>query len=303
MDIVAKYKESRNRLFVQAGINPESKIVAADGPVKHIHYLEMGTGKPLIVVHGGGSHSSEWINILKPLSEQFHLYVVDRPGCGLTDTFNYNGVNFQISAVEFLGSFMDAVGLDQANFMANSMGGYFSICFALAHPERVEKLLFIGAPAGLNLWVPYMMRLMGLKGINKILMNTVGKPSISNLKAIHKQILVADINNVSEAYLQHCYYNQVLPGTAKSFRTLLETVLTLQGFRKDLHLVDQLNKLKIPVYFVWGDKDAFEKPDTGAQKASSIEKQKFQVVENAGHCPWFDQPDKCVSAILYMLQD
>ena len=63
----------------------ERKFIEINGRVKKIHYLELGQGDPLILVHGGLSHSSEWINILKPLSAHFNLFVVDRPGHGLSD--------------------------------------------------------------------------------------------------------------------------------------------------------------------------------------------------------------------------
>src|SRR5680860_99694 len=102
MDIIAKYRETRTLLFKNAEIEPQSKFTITEGPVKKVHYLELGNGKPLVIIHGGGSHASEWINILKPLDEHFHLYVVDRPGHGLTDSFNYRGISFRESAVDFI---------------------------------------------------------------------------------------------------------------------------------------------------------------------------------------------------------
>lgn len=303
MDFIKVYKKSREKLFKDQGIEPISNHVLTDGPVKNVHYLELGIGKPLILIHGGGSHSSEWINILKPLSEHFHLFVVDRPGCGLTDNIDYNGVAFRESAVEFLGSFMDALGLEKAYFMGQSMGGYFSICFAMECPERVERLLLIGAPAGMNLRIPFILRLLGTKGLNRLLVKTVGKPSIKNAKNIHKQLLVTDEKKLTDDYLKHCYHSQLLPGYENGFLTLLENVLTLKGWRKDLYIGNQLHQLKIPVMFVWGDNDAFENPESGKSKASLIQNYKFEVVENAGHCPWLDQPEECVFLIISMLKD
>ncbi len=303
MDVVARYQETRARLFKKAGIEPQSKFVTTNGPVKKVHYLQIGNGDPLIIVHGGLSHSSEWINILKSLADHFNLYVVDRPGHGLTDPIDYRGVDYRNSAVEFLESFIDAIGLTKAKFMGNSMGGYFTMCFALEKPERVEKLLLIGAPAGINLWIPPMLRVLGIRGINRCLMKTIAKPKISGVKNIHKQILVFDIDKVSEDYLEHCYYNQLLPGSLIAFSTLLEKVLTISGWRKELYLGDQLDKLKVPVGFIWGNKDAFESPDTGIHKARAIENFSFEVIENAGHCPWFDQPEQCISSIIKMLNN
>jgi pimeloyl-ACP methyl ester carboxylesterase len=303
MNTVEEYKRTRQILFDKEGIQPLSKTVTTNGPVKNFHYLEIGTGKPLILIHGGGSHSSEWINILKLLSAHYHLYVVDRPGCGLTDSFDYTGVDFRKSAVEFVNSFMNALGLDEALFMGQSKGGYFSICFAIQYPEKVKKLLLIGAPAGMNLWIPLILRLLGTKGVNRFLVNSVGKPSIKNVKKVHKQILVADVEKLSDDYLNHCYYGQLIPGNEKGFLTLLENVLTLAGWKKELYIGDKLHQLEIPVRFIWGEKDAFEKPETGRPKTLVIQDCKFEVVENAGHCPWLDQPEVCTSLISTMLED
>jgi pimeloyl-ACP methyl ester carboxylesterase len=303
MNTIDEYKQTRQILFDKEGIQPHSKVVFTKGPVTRVHYLELGKGKPVILIHGGGSHSSEWINILKSLSDHFHLYVVDRPGCGLSDTFNYRGTDLRQHAVDFVGSFMDALGLGKAVFLAQSMGGYFSICFAMQYPERVEKLCLIGAPAGMNHWIPYILRLMGTRGLNSLLMTTVAKPNLKNAENIHKQILVADVAKLSDNYLKHVVASQLLPGTMKSFSTLLENALTLKGWKSKYYIADKLNQLKIPVGFIWGDKDAFEKPETGKKKAESINDYQFEIVDNAGHCPWLDQPEKCVSLILSMLKD
>ncbi len=301
MDVTAQYLESRNRLFQQAGVSPQSKFVSTDGPVEKVHYLEYGAGRPLIIIHGGLSHSSEWINIMKPLGEHFHLYVVDRPGHGLSDPINYRGLDYRQNAVDFIRSFMDAISVDSAYLMGNSMGGFFSICFALEYTQKVQKLLLIGAPAGMNLWIPLMLRLLGLRGINWLLMKTVAKPSTSGVRDIHKQILVADVDQVSDDYVNNCYHNMLLPGSETAAKTLLESVLTMKGWRKELYLSPQLKKLTMPVYFIWGDEDAFEKPYTGRQKAKEIALHRFEEIPNAGHCPWFDQPERCTELIIEML--
>lgn len=303
MSIPDEFSKSRQILFEKAGIHPQSKLTVSKGPIKKIHYLELGEGKPLILIHGGGSFSGEWINILKPLSEHFHLFVLDRPGCGLSDPFNYRGIDLREHAVEFIRSFMDSVGLKKALIMGQSMGGYFSICFALQYPERVEKLLLIGAPAGMNYWIPYVLRLLGTKGINNILARTVAKPSIKSIINIHKQIIVHDVSKLSDDYLNHVYYSKLLPGTTQSFLSLLENVLTLKGWKKKYYIGDKLNQIKSPVRFIWGEHDAFENPESGKEKTKTIEDIQFEVVKNAGHSAWLDQPKKCTSLIFSMIGD
>lgn len=104
-----------------------------------IHYLEAGSGAPLILIHGGLSHASEWIPILKPLSKQYHLYVVDRPGHGLASAMVTKGADFRQNATVFIHTFMEGIGVPKASFIGSSMGGYFGICFDLERmAEKIE---------------------------------------------------------------------------------------------------------------------------------------------------------------------
>lgn len=301
MDNIDLFIKQRDKLLADLQVEVKSRYVETLGPIKKVHYLELGTGKPLIVIHGGGSNACEWINILEPLAQKYHLYVVDRPGCGLSDPIDYSGINVSESSTSFIKSFLDALTLDKVSFLAQSMGGYFAISFALRFPQQVDKLILIGAPTGLNRRIPLPLRLLGNRRINNILLKTVAKPSIKNLKSIHKQILVANIDHLSNDYLHLMYLGQLLPGAQIGFTSLLENVLTLSGWRKDLNIGGQLHSLEVPVYFIWGSQDAFEKPESGRSKAAAIKHCEFQVVANAGHCPWLDQPEKCVELILSML--
>ena len=100
------------------------------------------------MIHGGNSVAVSWAPLLSRLQRTFHIYAPDRPGCGLTEKFNYLGIPFREHAVAFVRSTMDALGLRRAALVGSSMGGYFSLAFALAHPEQVSQLVTIGEPAG-----------------------------------------------------------------------------------------------------------------------------------------------------------
>lgn len=303
MDSVKEYIQTRDLIFDEVGIAPQSKFVNLGNTINNIHYLEIGIGDPLILLHGGGSHSSEWFNILESLSKHYHLFAIDRPGCGLSDFFDYRNVDLKKHAIEFIESLMNALALDKARILGQSMGGYFSLCFAMEHPERVEKLCLIGAPAGMNRWIPLMLRLLGIRGLNNFLLKTAAKPSLANVRNIHKQLLVADISRLPDIYFKHNYYAQMLPHKFKSFTTLLENVLTLRGWNEKYFIGNKLDALRIPTGFIWGTKDAFEKPETGLEKASKIPVHQFEIVNDAGHCPWLDKPMECTSLILSMLSN
>ena len=130
MDPLKLYLDAQANHFNSEGISPESHFVDIKSPVKRVHYLTAGSGIPMILVHGGGGNVDQWTNLIRPLQEHFKLYIVDRPGCGQTDKLDYGSIDVKKHAVDFLESFMNAVGLKSAHFMANSMGGMWSILFA-----------------------------------------------------------------------------------------------------------------------------------------------------------------------------
>ena len=59
----------------------------------------------------------------------------------------------------------------------------------------------------------------------------------------------------------------------------------------------------MPVWCIWGDMDVFEHPESGKQKALDIKDMQFKIVENAGHCPWLDEPRQCIDLIISMMKD
>ncbi len=297
MNVLDQYLSTRHQLFEHAGIFPESRTVRTDGPVRNIHYLKAGSGDPLILIHGGGSHSAEFFGILRPLAGSHTLYVVDRPGSGQTDFFNYRGVDVPGHAVSFIRSFMKAAGLKKASFLAQSMGAYFAIWFAMKHPDMVGKLILIGAPAGVNRWIPLPMRMMGIRNLNMVMKNTIMRPSVKSVRSLYRNLFVADVSRVPGIYLEHVYYHQLLPGRLFSWFTLAENLLTVRQWKPDLYIGDRLDRLQVPVRLIWGTKDAFEKPETGFPKASAIRDVRMDTVEDAGHCPWFDKPGECVRLI------
>ena len=105
------------------------------------HVIECGSGEPLLMVHGGNGVGAHWIPLMERLVG-WRMIVPDRPGCGLTDGFLYDGVDMRAQGV------LDALEVESASIIGNSMGGYFALCFALAHPERVRRLVLAGGPAG-----------------------------------------------------------------------------------------------------------------------------------------------------------
>ncbi|MBX2961372.1 MAG: alpha/beta fold hydrolase [Cyclobacteriaceae bacterium] len=105
-----------------------------------LFYREYGHGKPLIILHGLMGSSDNWLPQAKMLGEHFHVWVVDQRNHGQSphsDEFNYTLLSNDIL------NFMQEHGIVSPVIIGHSMGGKAAMNFALAHPEKLDKLIVV----------------------------------------------------------------------------------------------------------------------------------------------------------------
>lgn len=110
----------------------------------NLHYHEAGSGHPLILFHGSGPGATGWSNFggnLPALAEHFRVIAVDMPGWGASDPCPVDKLEHVDAAVQF----MDALDIDKAAVVGNSMGGVTTVRLAAEQPERVSHLITMGA--------------------------------------------------------------------------------------------------------------------------------------------------------------
>jgi pimeloyl-ACP methyl ester carboxylesterase len=121
-----------------------------------LRYHEAGltdSGPPLLLLHGSGPGVTGWRNfrgVLGTFAEFFRCLILEFPGFGVSDDF---GGHPMITALDAVVRFVDALGLETVDIVGNSMGGGVAINFAIAHPERVRRLVTIGG-IGRNILTP-----------------------------------------------------------------------------------------------------------------------------------------------------
>src|SRR5438105_5129386 len=129
-----RFREAQAKLFAAYDAEPHSRFADISEPALHVHFLECGQGETVVMIHGGNSFAASWAPLIKPLSRHFHLYLPDRPGCGLSDKLNYWGVDFREHSVALVKSLLDVAGLRQLSLVGYSIGGFFALEFVLAYP-------------------------------------------------------------------------------------------------------------------------------------------------------------------------
>ena len=106
-----------------------------------MHYLQRGTGDPVVLIHGFPETSYSWRHQLAALSEHYAVFAPDTRGFGQTDKPGTR-VTRQILAQDVI-NFMDALGLERAAIVGHDWGGIVAFKLAIDWPHRVTRLALL----------------------------------------------------------------------------------------------------------------------------------------------------------------
>jgi proline iminopeptidase len=116
-----------------------------------LHYRVLGSGPPVVVVHGGpGAGIGSILPELRPLAERFTLILYDQRGGGhseLPEDTSLLGLDEHVADLEAVRRFFE---LGRMRLVAHSFGALVAARYAREHPERVERMVFSGAVAPLR---------------------------------------------------------------------------------------------------------------------------------------------------------
>jgi pimeloyl-ACP methyl ester carboxylesterase len=130
---------------------PRGRFVSAGG--ERIHLLELGSGPPLLLIHGlGGQTGNFTYALVDQLASDFRVLTFDRPGSGHSSRARGSPAGVRAQA-EQVSQLITALGLQDLMVMGHSLGGAVALALALQHPEQVRALALV-APLTQALSVP-----------------------------------------------------------------------------------------------------------------------------------------------------
>src|SRR6202453_2433255 len=110
-----------------------------------VHYQRAGSGRPLLLLHGLVGSAKNWRRNIDFLSQDSDVYAIDLFNMGESERVPGLDAGLEATA-DRLATYMDAIGLDEADIAAHSHGGSVAMMLAARHPERVGRLILF-APA------------------------------------------------------------------------------------------------------------------------------------------------------------
>lgn len=266
-------------------------LSAPDGTAVTFHLSTSGDplAPPVLWLHGSGpgvTALTNWDRVLEDLAGTFYNLAPDVIGFGDSthpDPPPQGLAAFTTYRVETLVALLDELGIEQVDLVGNSMGGIISLCLTLAHPERVRRIVLMGAGGAP---VPITSELMSLilfyenptvDAMAELMTTFVHDPSTfgDDLRAIAEERMPrATRAEVERSHRATFSPGDPLPIDEESMATITQ-----------------------PVLVVHGDDDRLMPLECGRWYASVLPNGRLEVVEDAGHWIQIEHHDRFVALV------
>jgi pimeloyl-ACP methyl ester carboxylesterase len=254
-------------------------------------------GSTVILLHGVGCHVEFWERNIATLAQEHRSFAVDIVGFGRTDKPEVV-YTFQLMA-DFVLDFMNAMGIDKASLVGNSMGGGISMTVAAQAPERVEKIVLVD-PVGLGRGVSPVMRLMSLPLLGNVLTAPSRKGVIRQM-----QLCLYNPSQASDDFIDRATLISALPGNQRSFLSLLRETCNMAGVKKGIvaNFSVDIKRIKSPILVMWGRQDRILPLADGEAAVQKMANGRLHIMDQAGHLPQIDKPEEFNATVLDFLRD
>jgi len=270
--------------------NPEYSWFTRVNGVR-IHFQEAGDEQapPIILLHGFISSNLIWSHVLLTLARKgFRVIAPDLPGYGYSDKpadATYS-IAEQARAVVAL---MDRLGIKKAIVVGASYGGAVAATAALDYPDRVHKLIMIGAVTNDEAKKKFLLRVSCMP-----LIGDIATPLFLGSRWILKKRMQAmyrrmqkPINEKMVASRHH------LLATANTHRAMIRTARAWSANR----IEREASLIRQPTMIVWGDQDDHFPVDNAFRLRDAIPNSKLIIFRNCGHLPPAEYPEQFVAAV------
>lgn len=271
---------------------PQSRFAAGPNGMK-IHFRDQGNpdGTPIILVHGTSASLHAWEPLVERLGGEFRIITYDQPGHGLTgeepgDDYSAAGM------MRALGAVAEAAGLEHFVLGGNSMGGWVSWRYTLAHPDRVDALILIdaaGAPLRegeeappLNLGFRLARSAPGRFLLRHFMPRDLIETSIRQT--------VVDQSLVTDAYIDRYWELLRLPANRRAAPFLFTA-------DREPEIAGRLPEITAPTLIIWGADDRLIYASAAQTFNERITHSSVSIYDNVGHLPMEEAPDRTADDI------
>ncbi|MFC9951215.1 alpha/beta fold hydrolase [Streptomyces prasinus] len=254
-------------------------------------HRDRGRGEPVIFIHGTPSHSYEWRDVVPHIEAAgFRTVTYDLLGYGRSERPVDRDTSVA-AQTDLLGHLLDALCIDRAAIVAHDIGGAIGQRFAVAHPERVRRLMLIDSVSYDSWPSPTWRRI-----IDEELDDLPGMSQDTFDALLTRQLgmTVADASHMTGDVLQaYLAPHRSAPGRVSFF----EHQVRHYDSKYTEEIGDALRRLTMPVRILWGEEDRWQPLHYAERLRDDIPGAELVVVPGAGHFLMEDAPGRVVREI------
>jgi pimeloyl-ACP methyl ester carboxylesterase len=261
-----------------------------------IAYLDVGSGPAVVLLHGFGGSMWHWEYQQAALAPHVRVITPDLPGSGVSDQPDIAYTPDEM--VAFVRDLLDALAIQKASLVGNSMGAGVAIGMALTCPERVERLVLIGGlPRGVREKLTGPLVKTAVETSAPVWLVELGN-TLAGAWVTEDALaeIVHDHSRITPAVVDRSLRNRRRPGLIRAAMATADSLpLWENGFARRIGAIRQ------PTLVLWGEHDEVFPPAVGRELQASIRNAAFALVPAAGHLTQWEQPDTVNRLLLTFL--
>ena len=293
-----RYLEAERRLWQHYGLEPDERFLDLNAPAARLRVLEMGSGEPVLFVHGTVGPGG-WASLIGELPG-FRSIVLERPGWGLSSAINFSGQNYGKLVAEVLRGALDALELEWAHVVGGSIGNVWALRLAEQYPSRVGRVVLMGAgPIASEARVPGIIRLLASPA-GALMVRMPGNRS--RLRSILRQSghgPSLEDGRIPDEFVEWRVRLERETNSMRHERDMVRAIVKGDSYRPGLTFDDaELAAIRQPTLHVHGTSDeTVGSAESWPRVADTLPRGELRLVEGAGHMPWFDDSTRVAKEV------
>jgi pimeloyl-ACP methyl ester carboxylesterase len=228
------------------------------------HVMQAGRGRPLLVLHPEFA-ADTWSPYHDDLAARFRVIAPDHPGFGRSERPEW--LDEMGDVVLHYVDLLDVLEVDRISIVGTSLGGWIAAALAVAHPERIDRLV-LAAPGGIK-----------VEGVERF--DVFANPIEETLRR-----LFFDESRIAQIVPAE-YGPDVVVRGYRELTTLAR--LTWNPYFYDRKLQERLPRLAAPTLLVWGENDTYLPPEHGRAFAELLRYSTLKLLPRCGHLAPLEQ--------------
>lgn len=254
------------------------QFVTVNGVSTHFH--DVGAGDPVLLIHGSGPGVSAWANwqhTVPVLAQGARVVALDLVGYGLTD--RPDDVVYSLRTwTDHVWGLLDQLGIEKVSVIGNSLGGRIALQMAEDHPERLHRLVLMGAP-GVGMEVTD-----GLKALRAY------QPSMDNMRNLLTSYFAVDTSIITDDLVKIRYEASALPGAHEAYTAMFSDP---KHKGNELGITEeQVLAIDTPALIVHGREDKVVPRSIGWGMAQLLPNADLHMFAHCGHWTQIERADE-----------